>query len=40
MTGTINAEMLPAITDFSDRNAVVNCTTCHRGDITPATRME
>ena len=40
MTGTINSEMLPAIADFSDRQATVNCTTCHRGDVKPATRME
>lgn len=40
MSGIINTELLPAIADFSDRNAVVNCTTCHRGDVKPATRME
>ncbi len=40
MTGKINSEMLPAIADLSDRNAVVNCTTCHRGDIKPTTNME
>jgi len=40
MTGTINQEALPGIEALGDRNAVVNCTTCHRGDLKPATRME
>ena len=40
MTGTINQETLPGIEALGDRNAVVNCTTCHRGDLKPATRME
>lgn len=40
MTGKINREILPAISELGDRNAVVNCTTCHRGDTKPALNLE
>ncbi|MBO6793508.1 MAG: c-type cytochrome [Balneolaceae bacterium] len=39
MTGRLNSEILPGIEELSDRTATVNCTTCHRGDVKPATRM-
>jgi len=39
MTGTINNDLLAKIPDLDEDNKVVNCTTCHRGDRTPATSM-
>ena len=35
----INAELLPAISGIKDRKAVVNCTTCHRGELKPAINL-
>ncbi len=40
MTQQINQELLGNIDALSDRRAVVNCTTCHRGDIKPATNLD
>lgn len=40
LTGRLNSEILPGIEELGDRTATVNCTTCHRGDIKPATRMQ
>ncbi|MFN1835099.1 c-type cytochrome [Balneola sp. MJW-20] len=40
MTGKINREILPSISELGDRNAVVNCTTCHRGDTKPALNLD
>jgi hypothetical protein len=39
MTGTINNDLLAKIPNLDEDNRVVNCTTCHRGDTTPATQM-
>ena len=43
MIDKINGEMLPAIKAFEGRTgrqrAIVNCTTCHRGEVKPATRL-
>ena len=43
MANKINGELLPSITAFKDRTgrdrAVVNCTTCHRGQVKPATNL-
>jgi hypothetical protein len=39
MMGTINNELLAKIPNLDEDNKVVNCTTCHRGDTTPATSM-
>ncbi len=36
MVGTINRELLANIVSLKDRDAHVNCTTCHRGDVKPA----
>ena len=36
---TINHEILPSINELKDRNPVVNCATCHRGQIKPATAI-
>lgn len=33
---TINRELLPKIDDIQSERPVVNCTTCHRGDVKPA----
>lgn len=39
MTQTINNEMLPKIQNLQGTPPKINCTTCHRGDVIPATRM-
>ena len=43
MAATINGELLPAIKAFEGRTGrdrpVVNCTTCHRGQVKPATNL-
>ncbi|MTI87446.1 MAG: c-type cytochrome [Balneolaceae bacterium] len=39
MTTKINRKLLPAIQELGDRNAIVNCTTCHRGQKKPALRI-
>jgi len=39
MTATINNDLLAKIPNLDEDNKVVNCTTCHRGDTTPATQM-
>ena len=39
MTQTINNDLLAKIEGLDDDNRVVNCTTCHRGDTTPALTM-
>ena len=36
MVGTINRELLAKIPNLDSKKPVVNCTTCHRGDIKPA----
>ena len=36
MTQTINHELLAKIPNLDEDNRSINCTTCHRGDTTPA----
>lgn len=36
MSAKINKELLPAIKGLDSSDPVVNCTTCHRGEIKPA----
>lgn len=38
MSAKINGEMLKGIKNINQK-AVINCTTCHRGQITPATNL-
>jgi hypothetical protein len=44
MTSKINQEILPTFKAFEKRTGrnrpVVNCTTCHRGDVKPATNLD
>ena len=39
MSKTINTELLKNIKNLRSPNPVVNCTTCHRGDIKPALNL-
>lgn len=39
MVGTINRELLPKIKNLQTEVPVVNCTTCHRGQIKPALNL-
>jgi len=39
MAQTINTELLKNIKNLKSPNPVVNCTTCHRGQIKPALNM-
>lgn len=39
MVTTLNRDVLPKIEDLESRKAVVNCTTCHRGKLKPATQL-
>lgn len=36
MVGRINQELLPAINNLESERPIVNCTTCHRGQVKPA----
>ena len=36
MTVKINGEMLPNIKSLGGRRAIINCMTCHRGELSPA----
>lgn len=38
MAAKINGEMLKGIKNINEK-AVINCTTCHRGQVTPATNL-
>jgi hypothetical protein len=40
MTGRINRELLAGIDNLGSLEPTVNCTTCHRGEVKPALRME
>jgi hypothetical protein len=40
MAGRINRELLPAIGNLDSERPVVNCTTCHRGQVKPATSLD
>ena len=39
MVGKINGDLLGSIENLKGPQPVINCTTCHRGDVKPATRM-
>lgn len=39
MTGKINRGLLKEIPNLQSEQPVVNCTTCHRGDVKPATSL-
>jgi hypothetical protein len=39
MADQINGEILKNMKSLGDRQAIVNCTTCHRGSTKPATNM-
>ncbi|MBI3886230.1 MAG: c-type cytochrome [Opitutae bacterium] len=39
MVERINRELLPAIRHLDSEQPVVNCTTCHRGEVKPATTL-
>jgi len=39
MMGRINTEMLKNIKNLKSASAAVNCTTCHRGQVTPALNL-
>lgn len=39
MMGKINTELLKNIKNLKDANAIVNCTTCHRGQVIPVTNL-
>jgi len=40
MSKTINQDLLKNIAALKDRTPIINCTTCHRGQIKPALNME
>ena len=35
----LNSEMLPAVKNLKSQRPTVNCTTCHRGEVKPATNI-
>lgn len=39
MAGRINNELLKGMESLGGRQAIVNCTTCHRGQVKPATNL-
>jgi hypothetical protein len=39
LTGTIRSELLPRIANLESKPPVINCTTCHRGEIKPALEL-
>ncbi len=39
MVAQINAQLLPAIKNLKSERPIVNCTTCHRGDVKPALNL-
>lgn len=39
MNTTINKELLKNIKNLKNANPIVNCTTCHRGEVTPALNL-
>ena len=39
MMGKINGELLKNIKNLKDESPIVNCTTCHRGQVIPATNL-
>jgi len=40
MVGTINNDLLKNIKNLKGPNSIVNCTTCHRGQVKPALNLE
>ena len=40
MAARINRELLPAVPGLRSGRPTVNCATCHRGEVKPATNME
>jgi hypothetical protein len=40
MNGRINNELLKEVPDLKSTNPIVNCTTCHRGQVKPALNIE
>ncbi|MGK7369976.1 MAG: c-type cytochrome [Candidatus Halalkalibacterium sp. M3_1C_030] len=40
MVGRINNDLLGSIENLESETPIVNCTTCHRGQIKPATNIE
>jgi hypothetical protein len=40
MVGRINNDLLGSIKNLESENPIVNCTTCHRGQIKPATNID
>lgn len=40
MAHTINLELLKNIDGLKDRDPIVNCTTCHRGQLKPALNLD
>lgn len=40
MVGKINSELLNAIDNLDSEKPLVNCTTCHRGQVKPALRID
>ena len=39
LAATINNELLPKIANLDSGKPVVNCTTCHRGELKPALKL-
>ncbi len=39
LAAKINDELLPAIKDLDSTKPVINCTTCHRGEVKPALKL-
>ncbi len=39
MTAKINTELLGNIKSLGERKAIINCTTCHRGEVKPALNL-
>lgn len=39
MVGRINGELLKGIKNLKSESPVINCTTCHRGQVTPALNL-
>jgi hypothetical protein len=40
MSKTINQDLLKNIAGLKDRTPIINCTTCHRGQVKPALNLE
>lgn len=40
MSKTINQDLLKNIAGLKDRTPIINCTTCHRGQLKPALNLE